>query len=269
MAGFGKSIRDAVRKLSYNTSVDQLKKRGVNRVNVMGMDRMASLIEEAVQRSLRNKLLSLDREEVAAATKDEFMRLLRSNEELEKEQSELRRLKDQAEQEVDRLRRDLAEQERQLEAKLKLAETEVQASYAGEDQDIAKRLNTLLTGLSQAKGQKDIHEKVLAMVMDIVRGQRREALKAKESARDQEVQHLQRRIEKLSTSLETTEQQLVKITAVRDIDDGISSVYREVQGLSKDDRQYTHKKALMSNIFAANKELQTGMRTQRSESSSA
>ena len=52
-------------KLAYSTSVDQLKKRGVNKVNVLGVDRIAMLIQEAVKKSLRFRLLALDREEVA------------------------------------------------------------------------------------------------------------------------------------------------------------------------------------------------------------
>ena len=38
-----KNLRDVVKKLAYSTSVDQLKKQGVDKVNVIGMDRIAML----------------------------------------------------------------------------------------------------------------------------------------------------------------------------------------------------------------------------------
>src|SRR5690606_31230334 len=55
MANLKRSLKEAVRKLAYSTSVDQLKKRGVTKVNVLGIDRVVALIDEAVHRSLRDE----------------------------------------------------------------------------------------------------------------------------------------------------------------------------------------------------------------------
>ena len=70
MASLKSSLKDAVRRLAFSTSVDQLKKRGVKNVNVVGLDRIVQLIEEAVHRSLKNRLLVGDRMAVADATKE-------------------------------------------------------------------------------------------------------------------------------------------------------------------------------------------------------
>jgi len=43
---------------------------------------------------------------------------------------------------------------------------------------------------------------------------------------------------------------------MKHIDEGISSIYREVQGLDNADLQHTRKKELMAEIFAANLKLQ-------------
>jgi hypothetical protein len=253
-----RSLRDVIRKLAYKTSIDQLKKDGFDKVNVLGLDRIALLIQEAVQRSLRFKLLAVEREEVASATKEEFLRLLKSNEDLERKHDELRRLKEVAEEQVDDLRRELAQQERLLERKLAMAESAAANSYHGEDRAIAERLGVLIEGLLQAGENEELRDRVLDLVMDIVRNERREATKAREAVRDHEVGTLQRRIQKLATSLHETEHRLTEVTAIKNIDQGISSVYKEVQGLNQAASHFDQKKALMEDIFAANRRLQKG-----------
>ena len=256
MGGLKRNLKEAVRKLAYSTSVDQLKKKGFDKVNVLGLDRITVLIEEAVSRSLRFKLLSLDREEVAVATKEEFLRLLKSNEDLEREQDTLRKLKDQAEQQVDQLRRDLAEQQRLLESRLDQAEKSAKASYAGEDEEIEARLGALFDEMAAAGEDGELKGRTLELVMEIVGEQRREAISAREQVRDREVDNLQRRIRKLTSSLEETEHRLTEVTAIQNIDEGISSVYKTVQGLSRAETDYGHKKELMADIFKANMALQ-------------
>jgi prefoldin subunit 5 len=92
--------------------------------------------------------------------------------------------------------------------------------------------------------------------MGVVRSQRRQALEAREELADREVHTLQRRITKLHTALQETETRLSNVTAVRSIDEGISSIYKEVQGLNDSDDAFSHKQTLMENIFAANVRLQ-------------
>jgi len=257
MGSLVRSFRDVIKKLAYSTSVDQLKKKGVHKVNVLGVDQIAFLIQEAVKRSLRFKLLALDREDVASATKNEFMRLLKSNEELERRRDELVELKEQAESQVDDLRRELTVQEKILAAKLDLAESDARVRYHGEDQEIVERLGLLVSGLSQAGDNSELRDRILDLVMDIVRDQRREAISAREAMRDREVDILQRRIRKLNDSLQQTEHRLSEFTAIRNLDEGISSVYREVQGLqTADDDEYRCKFGLMTSIFEANRRLQ-------------
>jgi hypothetical protein len=87
MTGFKETLKDAVRQMSFRTSLDNLKKKGVQQVNVLGIDRIIALIEAAVHRSLKSRLVGVEREAVADATKAEFLRLLRSNEDLQREKS--------------------------------------------------------------------------------------------------------------------------------------------------------------------------------------
>lgn len=259
MGGLRDSLKQAVRQMAFRTSLDDLKKKGVQQVNVLGIDRIIQLIDEAVHRSLKSRLVGLDREAVADATKAEFLRLLRSKQDLEREKTELERLKERAEDEVDTLRRELEQQQRALQLRLEQDDLDLQARYAGEDAAIAGKVAEVLRAMAGSGGSlrlQTLQESVLALVMDVVADERKSAEVARAALRDREVDTLQRRIRKLNESLVQTEQRYKEVAAMKNIDDGISSVYREVQGLRGDEAQVARKKELMAEIFKANLRLQ-------------
>jgi GGDEF domain-containing protein len=70
-----------------------------------------------------------------------------------------------------------------------------------------------------------------------------------------QVDMLERRVNKLTESLGVTESELKRIAALKNIDLGISSIYRTVQGISDDDSLAEQKKELLKDIFEANLEL--------------
>ena len=79
---------------------------------------------------------------------------------------------------------------------------------------------------------------------------------ARRALQDREVGNLQRRIQKLNDTLAATEQRLASATSSKKVESGISSIYREVQGLDESDAQAGKKKELMADIFRANLKLQ-------------
>jgi diguanylate cyclase (GGDEF)-like protein len=83
----------------------------------------------------------------------------------------------------------------------------------------------------------------------------------KEVAYQREIELLRRRVDKLSQSIGLSEQEIGRLRQSKDVDDGVASVYREVQGLSLDDARAELKKHLMSSIFEANLDLRQGRRT--------
>jgi len=70
---------------------------------------------------------------------------------------------------------------------------------------------------------------------------------------------LQRRISKLTHLLEQTEAELRRIAALKDVDLGVASIYRSVQGLSAEAEAQALKRSLMQEIFQANLQLKTAM----------
>jgi len=66
------------------------------------------------------------------------------------------------------------------------------------------------------------------------------------------IANLERRIEKLTGSLQRTEAELVRLASMKDIELGVSSIFRTVQGLSADDDLADAKRDMLKNIFEAN-----------------
>ena len=63
---------------------------------------------------------------------------------------------------------------------------------------------------------------------------------------------LQRRIEKLDDALELARTELEQARSLSPLDDGLRSIYREVQGLSVDDPWAQAKRYMLTDIFEAN-----------------
>jgi len=252
VASFKESLKQAVRQMSFKTSVDSLKKRGVQQVSVLGIDRIVALVEQAVSRSLRTRLDGIERDAVADATKAEFLRLLRSNEDLQRQKSEIERQKDAVEEELDALRRELGDRQRDLQLRLDEGALDVAARYEGENAAIAQRVDEVLRALRRQGEGVDVQGRIVELVLELVSGERRSAEAARSALRDREVENLQRRITKLNETLGQTERRLQTVTATRQVDQGISSVYREVQGVDPQDELRERKKELMAEIFKAN-----------------
>ena len=259
MSNFKETLKDALRQVSFRTSLDKLKKKGVQDVNVLGIDRIVGLVEAAVHRSLKSRLMGVEREAVAESTKAEFLRLLRSNEDLQREKSEMERAQERAEEEIDLMRRELAQKRSALKLRLEQDSVEQANRYVGADAKIAAKLSDVIGSLASGDGEvpaEDLKDRLMTLVMDVVSGERESADTARKALQDREVGNLQRRIEKLNATLASTEQRLAAATATEQVETGISSIYREVQGLDENDQQAGKKKELMADIFRANLELQ-------------
>lgn len=67
-----------------------------------------------------------------------------------------------------------------------------------------------------------------------------------------QVERLERRLRKLLVTLEETERRLVEVTRSKDIDLGVASSYRGVQGLSSVDKDYDLKRDMMRKLLDEN-----------------
>jgi hypothetical protein len=95
--------------------------------------------------------------------------------------------------------------------------------------------------------------KVVGMLAALVQEGLRQGLEAQRRDFEGDVQRLERRIKKLVESVEENERALER-ASVEDVDPGVASVYRSVQGLAGA-QDSPRKSELMASLFQANLEL--------------
>ncbi|MDF1839763.1 MAG: diguanylate cyclase [Planctomycetota bacterium] len=123
-------------------------------------------------------------------------------------------------------------------------------------EDFRDRLDELMAkdgNLEQAASK--LAEEILARAMR--EAQSAEAPKVdgsedREQGYQREIDNLQRRVAKLTHSLGITEGEIARLQNSPDVEAGVASLYRNVQGLSTQDARAELKKDLMSAIFEAN-----------------
>ncbi|PIE22512.1 MAG: hypothetical protein CSA62_12320 [Planctomycetota bacterium] len=255
-----KRIHDAVRKLSYRATVDELRDRGVEKVNVVGLDRIVALIEAAVHRTLKKQMLGLggpvsDPSGLVENTSEEFLRLLQSQKTLAKEKEASEQRSVELREQVDDLRLMLHDAQKKLEDRQKQAERETRARKAADDLSFTEALQELM---HEHGASESLEHSVLGLVLTRLASERERITEARQQEFGGEIDKLERRIAKLSSSLAETEQQLSHALEDKGIEPGISSIYRGVQGLDNADAQFDKKSELMESIFAANLALQKG-----------
>ena len=68
----------------------------------------------------------------------------------------------------------------------------------------------------------------------------------------QQIEQLERRVNKLTQSLDVTEKELKRVAAMKNVDTGVASIYRSVQGISDDDDDAEQKREMLQDLFDAN-----------------
>jgi hypothetical protein len=254
-------LQEAVKKLSYKTTVDHLKKKGIQKVNVVGLDRIVALIEAAVHRTLRAQMAGLGgiekRGEIAFATREEFLKLLSSNETLEREHEEVVKEKDALEGQVTTLRRELGTVQATLAEREARVQSEERVRAAADDAALTREVDGLLerTGRKDDAAVRRLTDDLLALFHARLTEERKRVTEARRKESQNEVELLNRRLTKLSMALQESEAELERVANAKQVDDGVASVFKDVQGLSPGDSRFQQKKGLMSSIFEANQKL--------------
>jgi GGDEF domain-containing protein len=159
----------------------------------------------------------------------------------------------EVETEIDALRAQIEQQLEELE--------ENKASWFGEQDGaqedwgrnlIQKALELFRAEADQSAGVLRLEQAIIALITDEVRRWRESSgVKAMVEGQRQ-IELLERRILKLTESLGMTEAELQRVAAMKNIDLGLSSIYRNVQGLAGEDVNAEQKRAMLRDIFESN-----------------
>ncbi len=104
----------------------------------------------------------------------------------------------------------------------------------------------------QSEGLLRVEKEVIALLKSELASWRESSTASRMLESQRQIEMLERRVEKLTESLGLTEAELLRVARLKNIDLGIASIFREVQGLKSDDERFEQKKEMLKNIFEAN-----------------
>jgi hypothetical protein len=166
----------------------------------------------------------------------------------------------EVETELDRLKSELDEQLKEI------ADIQAKVFADGETEDEAWGKALVLKVLEVFDREPDQNEGVVRLQKEVVALLKHELAEFNRSTSAMQlieaqstIEQLERRVNKLTSSLGRTEEELKRVAAMKDIDVGVASIYRTVQGLSSADDQFEAKKEMLKNIFEANVALRAEM----------
>lgn len=176
-------------------------------------------------------LLQFRSRRVRAMTKEEHLR------ELEQTHGELWRERTQRREELDQLGEQLFQARREV-------------SELTPDEELA--LGEALRADLQKLLASNTPQAEIATVIANERGRRAEAVKAALLRERERIDLLERRLAKQRTAIAQMERSLVELARRAEIDLGLPSIYREVQGLSVEEQDRENKLELLRTIFEQN-----------------
>lgn len=120
------------------------------------------------------------------------------------------------------------------------------------------------SGLEDSPEAQRIRAEMMALARAQAEGDRERVIAEKVREHTGTIELLERRISKLTAALGATEEELVRVARLKDVDLGLSSIYRTVQGVSQEDTQADRKLDMMKDIFEANVRIQDSFNSEGS-----
>jgi hypothetical protein len=251
-AELNSALADAVREFGSPTTPQELESRGLRKVRYVPVRKISEMIEKAINRTILERTLgATNGDGDLAALVDHaqagMLGLLKGVEDVVASQGALTKSREELLEELAEMRRERAQPTPMLAADP--SDPTVQKMVAAIRETFAK-LGPRTPDVVNVEHEFTERAKVL------LEEARRRAAAAQIRERDAHVDRLDRRIKKLLQSLEETEAALKQIAAMKNIDLGIASLYKVVQGLPMEEANRALKQELMTVIFRANVDLQ-------------
>lgn len=247
---------------------------GGQKLNLVGRDQFARAVSAAVRHGIETHFEGADPARIEAAVntaKSGMVHLLRREskavrglpkaaflKDVKESKAKIEAERETAKRELEGLLGQLTsrrDEVGQMEANL-VAESRL--SGMEQDYELSQRVQAMFAALDDTPELREIRGQVTKLMLTQMQSERDKVIDAQMAEHRREVANFERRISKLTSSLELTEEELKRIAAAKGIDPGVASIYRDVQGLDAGAADYETKKELMSCIFEANLALQKG-----------
>jgi GGDEF domain-containing protein len=158
----------------------------------------------------------------------------------------------ESEAEIAGIREDLAAQRASFQTQAALLEEEASEIGGLQQAALVDRIQAIFAKVTRTPEIEGLEKEIVALAIEELYEGRRKAVEAQIAEHKIQTDKLERRIAKLTALLGVTEESLQKVLAMKTIDEGVASLYREVQGLAPDAAQAEQKRAMMSVIFKEN-----------------
>jgi len=266
-------INNYVRKHTRAVDLKTLNQKGITRVNYLTFSKINDLIARAVMRALEKYEKTWSAQH-AEKIQEEAREQLKQQLPLARESGDpgqLAREKEKVEEEVQKLRPLVESRLAELKDERKLGpEPEILAITEQSFEQLQRRMGVILSsflkeegesyfshaGICSGSGLNRLQQDLERLVRDTLLVERGRLLDFLAQSVSEKTNLLQRRLEKLKKHLEGMERSLKTLRESADIDEGLPSIYREIQGLSLDDSLFEKKKGLLKIIFEDNLQLQ-------------
>ena len=253
------ALVDALREIGESATPAELSAQGVRRVRRVSREMVSRLIEKAVNRTLMERTLGVDERELAQLVRrahDEFNRIVGEQDEIDRTREQVGERRIALREELARIRAEIAsrsEHRARLRAEVEREENEL----------VAAALRAAFAELERRPPEvRRLEREVIDRAQEALDAARASALIAGRAEADERVQELERRVAKLVAALEASERALARASVLQQLETGLESIYRTVQGLPDDDPEAEAKRDLMRAIFERNLELHRRARVQ-------
>jgi len=250
------------------------------RLSLVSADTLPRIVQSAVHRSLRSPTTGSPTTgspitggpsdgELAARLARELVRAIRGGgrsvygmsredvlTELERANHGLVLAREQARAELDELRRRAGTHRAELIRARAAAARDDDGAGAAQEADAAQRLAQVFA-IAERDGAsaEELELRVRQLFTRTVRRERSRILDELGAEHDRRIDVLERRIAKLNATLERSEAAVRELAARKDVDEGLASIYRTVQGLGADEHDAEAKRLMLETLFLANLEL--------------
>jgi GGDEF domain-containing protein len=158
----------------------------------------------------------------------------------------------EAEAELDELRGELQQATRAFQEQHAVLVEETSTIGGLQQSEVIDRIQAIFGSAERTPDVVRLEKEILALAAKELHEERQKAVQAQVEEHRRQMDVLERRIAKLTSVLGMTEEELKRVMAMKNIDAGVASLFRTVQGLSASDDQAETKKAMMGEIFKAN-----------------
>ena len=158
----------------------------------------------------------------------------------------------EVEQELDRLREEVDNQIQEIQEFQSKLFADVESKEELWGNQLITKVIELFKREQRTEGVLRVEKEVIALLKSELAAWRETSTASRMIESQKTIDNLERRVAKLTESLGLTEAELKRVALMKNIDLGVASIYRNVQGLSADEAGAEQKKEMLKNVFESN-----------------